>query len=332
MIGVAVGLHDAVGVADQKQGVALGHPLPGHAVIKGIAGAVQHPDVLPLLDIGHGLHHAGGVADVRLAGQIILLPQLAIQCAEEIGICNVAQVLETVARVLDLRQAEIDPGFLGLCSQFFQLRERIGQLPAVFPQQSLVVGNAVAVVGRGQQIDGTIVKYILQTGLHIVVGKIVAGKIQQLVGDQIDPGVVVRQGADIRQVARRKHVLQTGGGVIAAVGHDLDVHFRVNAVHLLNKGFYLLIGCHKGDSFVHSLRFAFSLTAAAGSQRRRGRRNAADLQKRAAGDLFHHTNTFLTFSESSTAQNQWGAAPPGLWLFLYTPQESPRSRPVRTGS
>ena len=290
-IGVAVCLHDAVGVSDQKQGVPLGHSLPGHIVVKSIAGVVQHPDVLPLLDIGHRMHHAGGIADICLTGQIIPLPQPAVQCAEEIGFRNVAQVLETVARILDLRQTEIDPGFLCLCSQFFQLSEGIGQLPAVFLQQGLVVGDAVAVVGRGQQVDGTVVEHVLQTGLHIVIRKIVAGKVQQLVGDQIAPGVVVGQGADVRQVARRKHILQTGGGVIAAVGHDLDVHFRVNAVYLLNKGFYLLIRCHKGDGFVSSVFFSrFGLSAAAGGQRCRCRSNAADLQKRAAGDLFHHIN------------------------------------------
>ena len=160
----------------------------------------------------------------------------------------------------------------------------------MFPQQGLVVGDAVAVVNRGQQIDGTVVEHVLQTGLHIVIRKIVAGKVQQFVGDQIDPGVVVGQGADVRQVARRKHILQTGGGVIAAVGHDLDVHFRVNAVYLLNKGFYLLIRCHKGDGFVRICCFAFSLAAAAGGQRCRGSCNAASLQKGAAGDLFYHIN------------------------------------------
>ena len=289
-IGVAVCLHNAVGVSDQKQGIPLGHPLQGHIVVKSIAGVVQHPDVLPLFDIRHCLHHAGGVADVCLAGKIILLPQSAVQCAKEIGICNVAQILETGARILDLRQAEIDPGFLGFCSQHFQLGERIGQFPAVFLQQGLVVGDAVAVVGRGQQVDGTVVEHVLQTGLHIVIRKIVAGKVQQFVGDQIDLGVVVGQGADVRQVARRKHILQAGGGVIAAVGHDLDVHFRVNAVHLLNKGFYLLIRCHKGDGFVRICCFAFSLAAAAGGQRCRGSCNAASLQKGAAGDLFYHIN------------------------------------------
>ena len=106
---------------------------------------------------------------------------------------------------------------------------------------------------------------------------------------QIDLGVVVGQGADVRQVACRKHILQAGGGVIAAVWHDLDVHFRVNAVHLLNKGFYLLIRCHKGDGFVRICCFAFSL-AAAGGQRCRGSCNAASLQKGAAGDLFYHIN------------------------------------------
>ena len=290
MIGVAVCLHNAVGVSDQKQGVPLGHPLPGHVVVKSIAGVVQHPDVLPLLDVCHRLHHTGGVADVRLAGQIIPLPQSAVQSAEEIGIRNVAQILETVARILDLRQTEIDPGFLCLCSQFFQLRERIGQFPAVFPQQGLIIGDAVAVVGRGQQVDGTVVEHILQTGLHIVVGKIVTGKIQQFVGDQIDPGVVVRQGANVRQIARRKHVLQTGGGVIAAVGHDLDIHFRVNAAYLLNKGFYLLIRCHKGDGFVCIRCFAgLDFAAAAGGQCCRGCQHTGRLQKRTAGELFHHS-------------------------------------------
>ena len=72
------------------------------------------------------MHHAGGIADICLTGQIIPLPQPAVQCAEEIGFCNVAQILETVARILDLRQTEIDPGFLCLCSQFFQLGEGIG--------------------------------------------------------------------------------------------------------------------------------------------------------------------------------------------------------------
>ena len=38
----------------------------------------------------------------------------------------------------------VHPGFLCLCNQFFQLRERIGQFPAMFPQQGLVVGDAVA--------------------------------------------------------------------------------------------------------------------------------------------------------------------------------------------
>ena len=160
----------------------------------------------------------------------------------------------------------------------------------MFLQQGLVVGDAVAVVGRGQQVDGTVVEHVLQTGLHIVIRKIVAGKVQQFVGDQIDLGIVVGQGADVRQVARRKHILQTGGGVIAAVGHDLDVHFRVNAVYLLNKGFYLLIRCHKGDGFVHIVFFiCFGLAAAAGGQRCRGGSNTASLQKGAAGDFLHHT-------------------------------------------
>ena len=44
LIGVVVCLHDAVGAAHQKQGVALGHPLPGHIVVKSIAGVVQHPE------------------------------------------------------------------------------------------------------------------------------------------------------------------------------------------------------------------------------------------------------------------------------------------------
>ena len=39
-IGVAVCLHNAVGVSDQKQGVPLGHPLPGHIVVKSVAGVV----------------------------------------------------------------------------------------------------------------------------------------------------------------------------------------------------------------------------------------------------------------------------------------------------
>ena len=72
----------------------------------------------------------GGVADVCLAGKIILLPQSAVQRAKEIGICNVAQILETVARILDLRQAEIDPGFLGFCSQHFQLSEKNWAAPS----------------------------------------------------------------------------------------------------------------------------------------------------------------------------------------------------------
>ena len=290
-IGVAVCVHDAGGTAHQKQGVALSHPLPGHVVVKSIAGVVQHPDVLPLFDIRHCLHHARGVADVCLTRKIILLPQSAVQRAKEIGICNVAQILETVARVLDLRQAEIDPGFLGFCSQHLQLSERIGQFPAVFPQQSLVVGDAVAGVNRGQQIDGTVIEHILQAGFYIVVGKIIAGKIQQLVGHKVGHGIIDRKGANIRQVARRKHILQAGGGVIAAVRYDLNIYFRVNVMHLLNKGFYLQIGCHKGDGFVRIVFFiCFSLTAAAGGQRCRGSCNAASLQKGAAGNFFYHIN------------------------------------------
>ena len=80
------------------------------------------------------------------------------------------------------------------------------------------------------------------------------------------------------------------------IGHDLDVHFRVNAVHLLNKGFYLLIRCHKGDGFVRIRCFAgLGLAAAAGGQSRHGCQYAGRLQKRAAGELFHH-NIVLTVS------------------------------------
>ena len=323
LIGVFVCLHDAVGAAHQKQGVALGHSLPGHVVVKSIAGVVQHPDVFPLLDVCHCLHHAGGVADVCLAGKIIFLPQSAVQCAKEIGICNVAQILETGARILDLRQAEIDPGFLGFCSQHFQFSERIWQFPAVFLQQGLVVGDAVAVVGRGQQVDGTVVEHVLQTGLHIVIRKIVAGKVQQFVGDQIELGVVVGQGADVRQIACRKHILQAGGGVIAAVGHDFNVHFRVNAVHLLNKGFYLLIRCHKGDGFVHIVRFAFSLTAAAGGQRCRGSCNAAGLQKGAAGDLFHHINILSSHFRRQSCMNPMGCSAALILVILTHPTGIP---------
>ena len=150
----------------------------------------------------------------------------------------------------------------------------------------------------------TVIKYILQAGLHIVVGKIVAGKIQQFVGDQIDPGVVVCQGAHIRQVARRKHILQAGGGVIAAVRHDLNIYFRVNAVHLLNKGFYFLIRCHKGNGLVLCFRFALRAAAAAGGKRCRGGCNAASLQKRAAGDLLHHINILPHMFGDSTTQVQ----------------------------
>ena len=160
----------------------------------------------------------------------------------------------------------------------------------MFPQQGLIIGDAVAVVGRGQQIDRAVIKYILQPGLHIVVGEIVTGKVQQFVGDQIDLGVVVGQGADVRQVARRKHVLQTGGGVIAAVRNDFNIYFRVNAVHLFNKGFYLFIRCHKGDGFVRIVFFCgLGPAAAAGGQSRHGCCNAGRLQKRAAGELFHHS-------------------------------------------
>ena len=49
-------------------------------------------------------------------------------------------------------------------------------------------------------------------------------------------------------------------------------------------------GVHKGDGFVRICCFAFSLAAAAGGQRCRGGCNAANLQKRAAGDLFYHIN------------------------------------------
>ena len=323
-IGVVVCLHDAVGAAHQKQGVALGHPLPGDIVVKRIAGVVQHPDVLPLFDIRHCLHHAGSVADVCLAGKIILLPQSAIQRAEEIGICNVAQVLEAVARILDLRQAEIDPGFLGLCSQFFQLSERIGQLPAVFLQQGLVVGDAVAVVNRGQQIDGTVVEHVLQAGFYIVVGKIIAGKVQQLVGHKVGHGIIDRKSANIRQVARRKHILQAGGGVIAAVRHDLNIYFRVDLMYLLNKGFYLHIGCHKGDGFVRIVFFiCFSLTAAAGGQRCRGSCNAASLQKGAAGNFLHHTNTFLTFRRAVLHRTNGVQC---CRSYFYTPHRIPHAR------
>ena len=73
------------------------------------------------------------------------------------------------------------------------------------------------------------------------------------------------------------------------VGHDLDVHFRVNAVHLLDKGFHFQIGGHKGDGFVRIRCFAgLGLAAAAGGQCCRGCQYAGRLQKRAAGELFHH--------------------------------------------
>ena len=105
----------------------------------------------------------------------------------------------------------------------------IEQVHSVYPEVN------VEVVPYSGDNTTTVVEHVLQTGLHIVIRKIVAGKVQQFVGDQIDLGVIVGQGADVRQIARRKHILQTGGGVIAAVGHDLDVHFRVNAVYLLIK-------------------------------------------------------------------------------------------------
>ena len=43
---------------------------------------------------------------------------------------------------------------------------------------------------------------------------------------------------------------------------EMFVHagfLRVNAVYLLNKGFYLLIRCHKGDGFVSTVFFAVSV-------------------------------------------------------------------------
>ena len=50
------------------------------------------------------------------------------------------------------------------------------------------------------------------------------------------------------------------------IGHDLDVHFRVNAVHLLDKGFHFQIGGHKGDGFVRIRCFAgLGLAAVAAS-------------------------------------------------------------------
>ena len=159
----------------------------------------------------------------------------------------------------------------------------------MFPQQGLIVGNAVAVVGRGQQIDRAVIGYFLQAGFYIVVGKIVTGKVQQLVGHMVGHGIIDCKGANIRQVVRLKHILQAGGGVIAAVRHDLDVHFRVNAVYLLNKGFFLHIGCHKGDDFVRIVFFSCFGVAAAGGQCCRSCQHTDNLQKRAARDFFHHT-------------------------------------------
>lgn len=50
------------------------------------------------------------------------------------------------------------------------------------------------------------------------------------------------------------------------IGHDLDVHFRVNAVYLLDKGFHFQIGGHKGDGFVRIRCFAgLGLAAVAAS-------------------------------------------------------------------
>lgn len=45
-----------------------------------------------------------------------------------------------------LREMLVHTGFLCLCSQHFQLSERIWQFPAVFPQQGLVVGDALAIL------------------------------------------------------------------------------------------------------------------------------------------------------------------------------------------
>ena len=132
-------------------------------------------------------------------------------------------------------------------------------------------------------------------------------------------GGVVGQGADVRQVACRKHILQTGGDVITAVRHDLNIHFRVNTVNLLDKGFYLHIRCHKGNGFVHIVFFSrFGLTAA-GSHRRRGCRNAADLQKKSGGRSFSsYKYTFLTLSESAVAQ----CCP----SYSYTSHRNPHTR------
>ena len=40
----------------------------------------------------------------------------------------------------------VHPGFLGFYSQHFQLRERIRQFPAVFPQQDFIIGDAIAIL------------------------------------------------------------------------------------------------------------------------------------------------------------------------------------------
>ena len=117
---------------------------------------------------------------------------------------------------------------------------------------------------------------------------------------------------------------------------EMFVHagfLRVNAVYLLNKGFYLLIRCHKGDGFVSTVFFGrFGLTAA-GGQCCRCRSNAADLQKRAAGDLFHHINILShifgkQYCASAAAQC---CLSDSYTSHRHIPQELRRLRPVRTG-
>ena len=296
LVAGAVRLHNAVGAAQQKQGVAVDHPLAGHLVAGGVAVTVQHTDVPPFLDIRHRLHHTRCAADIGLAGQVILLPAFAVQRAEKVCIGNVAHILEPIAGVLALRQAKRHTCSLSLFGKLLQLGKAGGYCPAVLLQQGLVVGDAVAVVDRGKQINGTVVRDLLQAGFNVIVGEIIARKVDELVAHVIGHRVIDRDGADVRQVMGLDHILDAGGRVVTAVGNDLDIHFRVDAVDLVDKGLDIQVWCHKGDSLMcRGLTGGrcSGLTGSTGSKQGRCGEKAQPPKRHAPEMVVHHLHFSL---------------------------------------
>ena len=124
------------------------------------SAAIQHADILPLLNIAHAFHHARRIADVGFSRQIVLLPLYALKRAEEARLRNMAEILEAGAGILNLRYAQPNPSRLRLFRKRFKLGKRLGKRPAVLFHQRLVVGDAVTVVGGGQHVDCAVIRHI----------------------------------------------------------------------------------------------------------------------------------------------------------------------------